>query len=469
VYGDFSSSPRDITLNHSAGLDLTGPVNFNLKGEAAYEDLRLTRKWTSAAGFTPENKFVPALSLGFDASWTENTETPSSWLDDYALGWAKTWGEMIPDLGEEAARRETGGRIRISERTSPVGADLLFEGSTAFSALNNTTRSTNLVRLDMPVQIGTWNLLFRGERGYKRQLEFSGRNAVDEGAKFGEAIADMLPLWKVFPFYSLFAPELNGAMDEGLSNSPSRDMAEYTSFNDTFAVNVKLPGRYDFFALLVPDSAGLQLDRILEQKLDTRLDLLNLQSTLGFSAINMFGAMGSSPVFRFYSTDEFTHNLALSTAFPRGEDTSWRVQSGINMSFRGFTGAELGAANTLALGSSGWTESVIIDWIVPTKRSLLSIVYDGISRVISTQSSWLSLSDMLETEYEQLRKETLELAFDKTGDYLTWSLIAGHESIIRILGRLNFSVFAKLNCTQNYASEELSFIATIGTTLHVTF
>jgi hypothetical protein len=79
------------------------------------------------------------------------------------------------------------------------------------------------------------------------------------------------------------------------------------------------------------------------------------------------------------------------------------------------------------------------------------------------------VSAVLAGDYEQLRKETLELSFDNTGDYLTWSLIAGHESIIRILGRLTFSVFAKLNCTRNYQRDDLSFIATLGTTLHVTF
>jgi hypothetical protein len=114
-------------------------------------------------------------------------------------------------------------------------------------------------------------------------------------------------------------------------------------------------------------------------------------------------------------------------------------------------------------------ESFILDWTVPTRKSLLSIFYGWIAAAAQTQSSWLALSDLMNTGYEQLRKETLELAFDHSGDYLQWSLIAGHESIIRIFGRLNFSVFAKLNCTQDERVQILSFIGTIGTTLNVSF
>jgi hypothetical protein len=71
--------------------------------------------------------------------------------------------------------------------------------------------------------------------------------------------------------------------------------------------------------------------------------------------------------------------------------------------------------------------------------------------------------------YEQLRKETLELAFDHSGDYLSWTMILGHESIIRILGRFYFSVFAKLNCSHNENTRILSFIGSAGTTLNVSF
>jgi hypothetical protein len=179
--------------------------------------------------------------------------------------------------------------------------------------------------------------------------------------------------------------------------------------------------------------------------------------------------LGSTPLFKFYATDEINTSLAVFTAFPRGEAVSWRIQESLGLSFQGFSGASLGVINTFTLGPSSWIESIEADWTVPTKRSLLSIFYNFLARIARTQSSWLSLTELLDSEYEQYRKETIEIAVDKSDNFFGWSLTAGHESIIRILGRLNLSVFAKLSFTDNTSNETFSFLGTIGTTLNISF
>ncbi|MDR2258915.1 MAG: hypothetical protein LBE14_07185 [Treponema sp.] len=469
VEESFSSAPRDKTMDHRLGLGLSGIFSSRFNGAVSYEDEKQTRKWDGALGVLPPRDYIPALSIETSAAWTENTADPAGWIENYGETWARSWEPMVPDLGAGAAKRDTRGVIRITERTSPVGAEVTLEGTSAFSNPNNRTQSTNLARLDIPVTFGSYRFSLRGERSFKRYVLFSPPDALGDGAKFAESIADSLPLWKVFPFYSLFAPELGKAMDEGLSNSPSADLAEYTYFDDRFGLTIQLPQVYDLRAFFIPSSAGARIDRILEQKLDTRLDMLNLTGSLGFSAVNMFGAFGVLPLLPLYQGDEFSHVLETSVAIPQDEDISWRVQSRQAAAFFGFSGGTLGFTNTVTTGSAGWVESFILDWTVPTRKSLLSIFYGWIASAAQTQSSWLALSDLLNADYEQLRKETLELAFDHSGDYLQWSLIAGHESIIRILGRLNFSVFAKLNCTQDERVRVLSFIGTVGTTLNVSF
>jgi hypothetical protein len=456
-------------MNHSLGLGLSGMVSSRLTGEVYYEDEKLERKWNWSLGFSPPRNYIPALALEAKAAWTENTQAPGEWLENYGKGWVQSWEPLVPDLGSGAAKREAGGFFKITENTSPLGAELSLEGTTAFSQAAGRTQSTNLVRLDIPVAIGSGGLNFRGERNFKRQLRFSGKDALDDGAKFGESIVDSLPLWGVFPLYSLFSPELGKALDRGLENSPSAAWGEYTSFTDQFGVDLRLPGVYDVRALFIPAAAGLRISRLLERKLDTPLDLLNLAGSLGFSAVNIFGAFGVLPVFSFYQGDEFTHALESSVAVPREEDLSWRFQSTLNGVFHGFSGAELGFTNTLTAGSSGWLESFVLDWTVPTRKSLLSLFYAWIAAAARTQDSWLALSDLMNTGYEQLRKESLELAFDRSGDYLQWTIVLGHESIIRILGRLYFSVFAKINCARDEKARSLSFIGTAGSTLNVSF
>jgi hypothetical protein len=258
-------------------------------------------------------------------------------------------------------------------------------------------------------------------------------------------------------------------MDRSVKDSASAEFTRYALFNDRFGLTLQLPGFYDLRSLYVPNAAGARIERVLEQKLDTRLDMLNLSGNLGFSSVNMFGAFGTRPLFSFYESDEFSHSLEAAAAFPKNEDPSWRVQSGLRLSFFSFSGGELGLGNTLTVAGSGWIESTVLEWIVPTRKSLLSIFYGFIARAARTQSSWLTLSRLLDTEFEQLRKETMELVVDFSGEYPQWNLILGHESVIRILGQLNFSVFAKLNCNENRQTGILSILGTLGTTLNVSF
>jgi hypothetical protein len=465
----FSASPEDKTLRRRLDLGLSGMVSSRLNGEVYYENEKLDRKWNVSLEFSPPKNYIPAVFLETAAAWTENTKTPGEWMSHYGTLWSRSWGPLLPDMGAGAAKRDTRGLIRIAEKTSPLGVELSLEGNTAFSASQNQTQSNSLVRLDIPLSLGSGNLNFRGERAFKRYLLFSGENVLAEGEKFAESLEDSLPLWGVFPLYSLFSPELGSALDRGLSGSPSAALAEYTAFYDRVDLALRLPALYDLRALLIPSTATLRINRLLEQKLDVRLDMLTLGGNVGFSAVNMFGAFGVLSFFPFYMGDEFTHTLETTVAIPRDEKISWRFQSSLSAAFYGFSGGELGFINTFTAGSTGWLESNTLTWTVPTRKSLLSLFYNWINAAVRPQSSWLALTGLLNTAYEQLRKETMELVLDHSGDYLQWTLIIGHESMIRILGRLSFSVFSKLNCTQNQESRVLSFLGTIGTTLNVSF
>ncbi|MDR2134147.1 MAG: hypothetical protein LBP27_03485, partial [Treponema sp.] len=465
----FATSLEDGTIEHRLGLGFSSIVSSRFDAEVYYEDETMNRNWNAALGFRAPRPYIPSVNVDAAAAWKEKTETPGEWPENYGRSWVNTWEPMVPDLGGDAGVRDTRGLIKITEDTKPVGAALSLEGSTAFSGLNNSTRSFSAVALDVPVDLGASGLNFQMGRGFRRHLRFSAEDALGDGDKFAESIGDSLPLWGVFPFYSLFTPALDDAMDRGLRDSPSAELAEYTLFSDHFGFGVRLPAVYDFRSFFIPASAGGKIQRILEQKMDTRLDMLNLSGSLGFSALNMFGAFGVYPFLKFYRGDEFSHNLEAAVAIPRDEDLSWRAQSALGMNFHGFTGGELGLINTLTFGSAGWAESLTLDWTVPVKRSLLGMFYGWIASLAASQSSWLVLANLMSTPWEQLRKETLELSFAHDGDYLKWNIAAGHESIIRIFGRLNFSVFAKLGLTDDERTRILSLIATIGTSLNLSF
>ncbi|MCL2066047.1 MAG: hypothetical protein FWG99_01100 [Treponema sp.] len=465
----FFTSPGENSAGHKINLAFTNDFSANLDAEASFDFSKLARKWDLDMGYKNANVYIPSTAVTARAIWTDNNEEIEE-NASYGWVWLRSLQELAPDAGTGADLRQTVTKISVTEATVPVGATVTFDGSTNYVKANNQLSSESGAGLDVPVFLGQTSLLFNMGRRYKRSLWISSDDALNDGNKFFESVNDSLQLWTVFPFYSLFTPELDKAMDRSIEDSPSFGITDYTVFYDRFGSSLRLPSHFDIKALVIPSGAGLRLERMLEQKLDTRFDMLTVGGNLVYSAINLFGLLGYYPLFKFYQGDEFSHAMDVVVALPKNEDLSWRFQSTAAAGFHGFSGGILSFGNTLTLLSGGgWLESLKIDWTVPTQKSLLSVFYTWVANAARRQSSWLTLSALLDSDYEQFRKESLELSFDNSGDYLYWTLSVAHESIIRILGRLNFSVFAKLDLSKESQTSTFSFAGTVGTSLRLSF
>jgi len=462
----FYASPEANTVRHNLNLSFSSDFYARFAADALYEFSFLRQRWNLGAGYISKKDLIPSVALSFEALWTgKNIIAPVG----YAQLWAESWLPLVPGLGEGADSRKTQTQIVITQRSKPIGVVVTIEGSSNFSGANSLTVLEYSTTLDVPLVFNSFSLNFRAGRNFKRRLYFAGINALDDGEKFFESVYDSFQLWKVFPGYSLFAPELADAFSRGLDDSHSANLSQYAAFTDLFGVNVVLPNVYNFASFFVPSRAALRIERVLEQKLDTRTDTLKISGSLGFQAINMFGALGYHPLFKFYQTDEFSHTIETSVIIPANENVTWRVQSVFSASFRGFSGGALNLSNTLVFNSGGWLESFSAAWSVPTEKSLLSIIYDWIAAGAAKQSSWPALSSFLNQDYEQMRTVGLDLSFDKTTDYLRWTVSASHEETIRILGSLNFSAFIKIRCSQDFKSEVFIFDVLLGTALRVSF
>jgi len=464
----FYASPGDNVARHNFNLFYSSDFYAKFAADALYEFSLLKQKWNLGAGYRSQNDLIPSAAFSFEALWTGKSQiSPDDW---YGKLWAASWEPLVPDLGEGADSRKTQTQIVITLKSKPVGAVVTLDGGSRFTGANSLTILENSSSLDVPLVFDRFSLSFRAGRSFKRHLYFAGYNALDDGEKFFESVGDSFSVWKVFPGYSLFAPELADALNSGLDNSPSAEIAQYTAFTDHFSVNLVLPDVFSLASFIIPSRAALRIERVLERKLDTRADMLNLSGSLGFQAINMFGSMGYRPLFNFYQTDEYTHAIEAAVIIPVNEEVSWRMQSVAGAGFRGFSGGTLNFLNTLTVNSGGyWLESFTADWTVPSKKSLLSVFYDWVAKAAAKQNSWLALSDLLNQDYEQLRTVSLEMALDKTGDYLRWTVTAAHEETIRILGRLVFSAYIKLRCSQDLQSEVFILDALLGTSLRVSF
>jgi DNA polymerase-4 len=492
----FNDSPGDKAMDHRVSLDFNSVFRSSLSGEVSYQDERLRRKWNAGIGVKPR-EFPLNVSADAGAEWAGNSGGSGENLKNYGQAWIDSWEPLVPDRGAGASRRDSKGSFTAALETLPLGVRLTLESSAGFTGANKTTQAVSLGRLDLPwvpeFRDRQYRFLFKGEREFRRSLFYESRDFRDDAERYGESVKDSLPLMFSLPFYSLGNPVLGDSLvkansDYSFSESPApgsdyRDPSlVYSRFSDRFETTLQMPADYGLSSFFIPSLISARIGRTLEQKMDTPLDTLSLGGGLKFQAVNMFGAFGAAPVFSFYQSDEFSHSIEGTASFPKGEKTSWTIRGGQAASFHGFAGAELSLDNAFTVNSSSsvsrktrWTESLSIKWTVPAEKTLLSFIYDRVVGLANRQNSWLTLAGIAGSEYERLRIETLEFSYEHdpgsgANDSLTrFSIILGHESAVRISGRLNLSAFAKLSCSEDFSTRVLSFLAALGTSLSVTF
>jgi hypothetical protein len=477
----FSDSPLDRAMLHSFGVNLSTRVFSSLDAKVRSEDGTMERQWNAALGLRPGAALPLGFSLESSAGWTENSAEAGEGLSNYGETWAQSWLRMIPDPGHNADKREASALFRSSLGTRPLGAELSLEGHSTVSKAAPQTQSETRGVLEAPLTPGNYRIRFREERYYRRNIREAGASIRDDLYRHGSSFEDSLPLWTAAPFHAFFDPAWGDNLAQSLEQSGEADLFDAGYYSDTFSVALTFPDTYGLPSFFLPREAEAGIKRSLEKKLDTSLDMLSLNGSLGFSALNIFGALGSAPLFRFYQTDEFRHTLIAAVNIPKNEEPRWRFQDKLDMDFFGFAGSVLSISNTFTAGISGtatgsgnppdFLESLALEWTVPAKKTLLGLLYDWWSGKARNARGWPALSRLAQMEYERLRRESLELIIDTSGsgDDIKVSVVMGHESLIRIFGRLTLSAFGELNCSRDSSTEILSFIATIGTSLSVSF
>jgi hypothetical protein len=476
----FSDSPRDGAMLHDFGVGLSTRVFSSLNAKVQHEDKRMEQRWNAALGLRSSAAAPLGLSLESSARWTANSAETGEGLSNYGETWAQSWRSMIPDTGRNADKREASALFRAGLATTPLGVDLSLEGGSSVVKTTPQTQSETRGSLEIPLALGNYRLRFREERYYRRNIREAGANVRDDLYQHAASFEDSLPLWSAAPFYAFFDPDWGDNIVQALEQSGEADRFDSGYYTDAFSVTLNFPEKYGLRSYFLPREAGAGIKRGLEKKLDTPLDVLSLNGSLGFSSLNIFGALGSAPLFRFYQTDEFRHTLIVATNIPKGGNPRWRFQDELGMAFFGFAGAVLSVSNTFAAGLVGTApgsgnsmdilESLALEWTTPAPKTLLALFYDWCSGKAQNAAGWPALSALARMEHERLRRESLELILDTSdSEGAKVSAVIGHESLIRIFGRLTISAFGKLSCSQDQAAEIVTFIVSVGTTLNVSF
>jgi len=480
MYDAFDNSPDDRTMTHRLGLALHTRIRGNINAQAVYDNQRLRRRWQAGSGGRLAREFPLYVFLDTHAGINERVSGLA--LAHYGETWLNSFEFFVPDSGAGAESRDMGGSFRKRLGTSPLGMELYFRGAAAYSQLSQAARSSSLARLDIPVSPAERNfrLLFRGEREYRRELSGESFDFRHDGEIWADSFTAAVPVLFSLPFYSLFASGMTERMSDFAFSEITCGFEPASSFfADRFDFSLMGSGNYGLSSLFLPNRFSFRLSRILEQRLDTPRDTLNVGTLMGFSSVNLFGAMGAVPFFDFYMGDEFSHSIEATISFPKGEEASWSIRANQNMFFFGFSGAELSLANALTINSPARSgegirlkDILTVAWTVPRQNTLLGTLYSAFARMARERD--FHAGSLAAYEYQLLTRHTLEFVFERIpdafdGDYNRFSFIVGHESIVRIFGRLHLSAFANLAVARNDNTRVISFLGTVGTMLTLMF
>jgi hypothetical protein len=396
-------------------------------------------------------------------------------MPSYAGTWAQSWTVLFPDDGSGSdnstiQNRDMRAQANFVLDYLPVGADLSFMGISSVSIPYELTKSGSTARIETPFSISGINGRLRVQREISNTLYFAGGSAGDDIFQYGKTLSNTSPLWREVPVYALFNSRLDSAMENMLSNYSTNP--ENIRFHELLAYNLAFPERYNWLALIVPVTHYTQFDRNMEQRMDTLLDVFTVSSGFGFSSINLFGAMGAHSTFKFYRNDEIRYSISGIISFPHNKEPLWKIQAEQTMRFFGFADAELDFQNTYTvIGGSrtGGIDSAAILWTMPRDKTLLSSIYaNGMGR-IAEQANFPSLSELSLREYERFFRESLELVLDFSNEYSVYSFTLGHESVVRIIGRLTLTAFAKLGVQKTEQIDTLNLLLSFGTTFNISF
>ncbi len=401
---------------------------------------------------------------GASAAWTENADEAIAGLADYAEAWRWSWTPLTPDDGSYARERGLEGTASVAFGARPIGVTLSATGNSDYTASNGMTASRSALGLEFPAVFEPVSGKLGFNRTFSRVMEGSASGVYDDLELFRTSVRDAFPLWTELPVRTLWLPSLEADLIDAAD-----DGAEAT-FRDAVALSLTFPQAQGPAALVLPVAFQSSVERVLDRSYDTVSDSIVTAGALNFTAINLFGAFGTRPVFNFYQSDEYTHSVEAQAIFGDAASTTWQTTFRQGAAFYGFAGARLGLSNTLIVAQDNWSEGALISWTSPAPKNFVGAVYGLVMDRFKGNRDLPAIADLTSAPPIRERRETLEFSYSDDDEALAaWSCSVKHESIVRVAGTLTLNAFIQLIAAGSEAAETFAFTAATGTSLTVTY
>ena len=464
----FELKGEEELADRSFALSLAGPAAGRLSARAKAEGDVVGRTWQFSASGDPaaveEGAPAPVLRAAAAATvaWTGAAENGRYDFGNYGAAWKESWTALLPDDGSGERKRDADFSASMDLDPRPVGLSASASATSAYSRADDSLGSSAAIGFSLPAKFGTTGAKFTARRSFARVDGDAGERAADDAEAFLASQAEALSLWSQAPFAALASPAAGEAFGLAAAGSTS------ASFEDGIELAVDRGSAMGISSLFVPSLAKIGIRRNLTTRLDTASDALKYDLSLSFAAVNLFGKLGSSGVFDFYRSDEFNHSASVAITTAKNEALEWTASLRQQAAFFGTGTSSLDLSNSVAFGSSAWSEGLIIGWKATHPKSFLSAVYSLASKGVSGASGSPALASLAKAEPKTERRESLELSVSDSSA-LTWKCAARHESIVRVDGRLSLSAFADLGISGGDRDAPVVAALSLGTSLALSF
>jgi hypothetical protein len=361
---DPSGGEYSFTKRNALRLSLP-KLKADANAEASYRGDYLSQNWNLSAEIEPTNQisFSPELSLAntvFDPGVGEYA---------YAGGWLQGTRLLAYAEEEEPNERSASGALPVKYRPdSRWGVEFLPEagvrryGSEPRKELDEISLALNLPFSLFPDQFRRLDLDLRYRRAFSGEWRTAGE-AQESGfpgdiTAWSSTAGRQPYLVGAAPFAEIFGTAAERDFAAGTAGFDAGGYSPSTGFTLQRRFSSRLSD------LLLPSFLSFETGRNYSRELDALTSSFFTETLATMTAVNLFGSMGSYPLFSWYESDEISTSVTLSTIRDDEFSYGWQLENAVLL--YGSSDERYSLKNSLSLneeeGRPSWSAAASALW-----------------------------------------------------------------------------------------------------------
>ncbi len=304
------------------------------------------------------------------------------------------------------SKRSASFSLKTDMSPQPVGFSL--EPTLGFESLKlegRRQKNSGGLSVALPIAFAEpeeWRLSVAYGRNFSFTRSFTYEGDVGEDfVALGEDLGTKLFIYSSIPLADLFMPQVADEFAEGTTGYAAG------TYNPTVSLSLSRASGSYIANLFLPSFGEARIQRKISREGDTILDAFSWDLMIKNSAINLFGTYGSSPLFPFYTVDEFVFYCKF-IGESKNVGSPHIVQSvlGQYLMFEKEKGNSVSLDNTVSftIGGTAWSEKAKLTFAWTSKLPgsfVLPIVGEEIAK-----DSYFQHKEILRIETGQTEEET---------------------------------------------------------------